>query len=81
MMMISSSSSGTTSSHQHFPEENSEFFYISTEVREALAGNVPIVALESAIITHGMPFPDNIDTAFRLETIIRENVRKNKGKS
>ncbi|ODM95199.1 Pseudouridine-5'-phosphate glycosidase [Orchesella cincta] len=69
-----SSSSLPSRSHHHSPGENSEFFHISPEVREALEGNVPVVALESAIITHGMPFPDNVDTAFRLERIIREYV-------
>ncbi|CAL8073510.1 unnamed protein product [Orchesella dallaii] len=60
-------------SHHHSLGENTEFFHISPEVRKAVEGNVPIVALESAIITHGMPFPDNVDTAFRLERIIREH--------
>jgi len=35
--------------------------------------NKPIVALESTIISHGMPYPDNIDTALELESIIRSN--------
>lgn len=57
------------------PGENCEdFFRISPEVRAALMENVPVVALESAIITHGMPYPDNIDTAFHLEAIIRKHV-------
>ncbi|XP_043283862.1 pseudouridine-metabolizing bifunctional protein C1861.05 [Venturia canescens] len=44
----------------------------SKEVQEAKKQNFPIVALESTIITHGMPFPDNLTTAVRVEEIIRE---------
>ncbi|CAB3248454.1 unnamed protein product [Arctia plantaginis] len=44
----------------------------SEEVRRAKAENKPIVALESTIITHGMPYPQNIDTALQVESIIRE---------
>lgn len=36
--------------------------------------NLPIVALESAIITHGMPYPDNLDTVLAVENIIRQKV-------
>ncbi|QDG76847.1 pseudouridine-5'-phosphate glycosidase [Labrenzia sp. PHM005] len=43
------------------------------EVREALAANRPLVALESTIITHGMPFPKNVETARQVEADIREN--------
>ncbi|WP_370252617.1 pseudouridine-5'-phosphate glycosidase [Nioella sp.] len=43
----------------------------SPEVAEALAQNAPVVALESTIITHGMPFPQNLDTARRVEAEIR----------
>ena len=41
---------------------------VSTEVAEALAGNQPVVALESTIITHGMPYPANLETALMLES-------------
>jgi pseudouridine-5'-phosphate glycosidase len=44
---------------------------ISHEVRDALAARRPVVALESTIITHGMPYPDNIATARSLECEIR----------
>ncbi|WVQ62816.1 uncharacterized protein L199_000965 [Kwoniella botswanensis] len=44
---------------------------ISEEVHDALATSKPIVALESAIITHGMPHPTNLNTASSVETIIR----------
>lgn len=43
----------------------------STEVADARASGAPIVALESTIITHGMPFPQNLETARRVEAEIR----------
>ena len=47
-------------------------FRISEEVLNALKNNAPIVALESTIITHGMPYPDNYKTAQSVEKIIRD---------
>ncbi|MFM7444857.1 MAG: pseudouridine-5'-phosphate glycosidase [Tabrizicola sp.] len=44
---------------------------LSPEVAEARAAGAPIVALESTIITHGMPFPQNVETARRVEAEIR----------
>ncbi|XP_072936003.1 uncharacterized protein [Epargyreus clarus] len=44
----------------------------SQEVRFAKENNKPIVALESTIITHGMPYPKNIETALEVEHIIRQ---------
>ena len=41
------------------------------EVREALADGRPVVALESTIITHGMPYPQNVETARAVEAIVR----------
>ncbi|MGI2032969.1 pseudouridine-5'-phosphate glycosidase [Rhizobium panacihumi] len=46
---------------------------LSPEVADTLASGGAIVALESTIITHGMPFPDNLATAFGVEEVIREN--------
>ena len=43
----------------------------STEVMAAMAADTPIVALESTIITHGMPYPQNIETARMIEAQIR----------
>lgn len=43
----------------------------SPEIAEARANDAPIVALESTIITHGMPYPQNLETAQRVETEIR----------
>lgn len=47
--------------------------HYSVEVAKALAGGGPIVALESTIITHGMPFPQNVETARLVESDVREN--------
>jgi len=44
----------------------------SKEVRAALTDGKPLVALESTIMTHGMPFPQNLETALSVESIIRE---------
>ena len=46
---------------------------IHPEVAEALAAGKPVVALESTIISHGMPYPQNVETALQVEKIIREN--------
>ena len=45
---------------------------ISTEVQQALKTGQPLVALESTIISHGMPYPQNLETAHAVEDIIRE---------
>lgn len=45
----------------------------SKEVQQALDNNQPIVALESTIISHGMPYPQNVETARIVEQIIRDN--------
>ena len=46
--------------------------HISTNVAKALADNRPVVALESTVIAHGLPHPTNLETAHRLESIVRE---------
>ena len=46
---------------------------ISAEVKEALEQGKPVVALESTIISHGMPYPQNVETAMNVEKLIREN--------
>lgn len=48
-------------------------FKFNQEVAEALQNKQPIVALESTVIAHGLPYPQNIETALRLENIVREN--------
>ncbi len=46
---------------------------ISSEVMNAIAKNEPVVALESTIISHGMPYPENVSTALLVEQTIRNN--------
>ena len=46
---------------------------IAPEVAQAVAEGRPVVALESTIISHGMPYPQNVETALNVEKIIREN--------
>lgn len=45
----------------------------SDEVKEALLNKLPVVALESTIISHGMPYPQNKETALEVENIVRAN--------
>ncbi len=45
---------------------------IAPEVQAALRENRPVVALESTIISHGMPYPENVETALNVEKIVRE---------
>ncbi len=44
---------------------------IHPEVQAALAAGKPVVALESTIVTHGMPHPRNLETAFAVEATVR----------
>ncbi|MBQ1741963.1 MAG: pseudouridine-5'-phosphate glycosidase, partial [Oscillospiraceae bacterium] len=46
---------------------------IAPEVEAALKAGKPVVALESTIISHGMPYPQNVETALNVEKILREN--------
>jgi pseudouridine-5'-phosphate glycosidase len=50
-----------------------EFLDISPEVKAALSAGRPVVALESTIISHGMPYPKNVETAMLVEKTIRDN--------
>ena len=50
-----------------------KYLDINPEVAQALAQGKPVVALESTIISHGMPYPQNVETALNVERIIREN--------
>lgn len=50
-----------------------EYLKISPEVQKALDEKRPVVALESTIISHGMPYPKNVETALKVEEIVREN--------
>jgi len=49
-----------------------KYLSVSPEVQEAIAAGKPVVALESTIISHGMPYPQNVETALQVEQIIRE---------
>ena len=50
-----------------------KYLDIAPEVQKALDEGRPVVALESTIISHGMPYPQNVETALNVEKIIREN--------
>jgi pseudouridylate synthase len=50
-----------------------QFFEYSNEVSQAILDRRPVLALESTLITHGLPFPKNIETALLVENITREN--------
>ena len=50
-----------------------KYLDINPEVQKALKDEKPVVALESTIISHGMPYPRNVETALNVENIVREN--------
>jgi len=50
-----------------------QYLDINPEVKKALDAGKAVVALESTIISHGMPYPRNVETALRVEEIVREN--------
>ena len=50
-----------------------QYLDVNPEVAQAIAEGRPVVALESTIISHGMPYPQNVETALNVERIIREN--------
>lgn len=50
-----------------------QYLSISPEVKAALEAGKPVVALESTIISHGMPYPQNVQTALRVEQTIRDH--------
>lgn len=52
---------------------DSTLLQVNDEVAAALAEGSPVVALESTIITHGMPYPANLETALGVEAVVREN--------
>ena len=53
--------------------ELNKYLKLSPEVAEALKAGKPVVALESTIISHGMPYPQNVETAYACERVCREN--------
>lgn len=52
---------------------NSDLLHILPEVQQALQEGKPVVALESTIISHGMPYPKNVETALAVENMVRSN--------
>lgn len=50
-----------------------KYLALNEEVTRAIQANQPVVALESTIISHGMPFPQNMETALKVEEIVRKN--------
>ena len=50
-----------------------KYLDVSPEVKAAIDAGKPVVALESTIISHGMPYPQNVETALNVERIVREN--------
>lgn len=62
-----------TAATSSFPVIPASKLVIKPEVKQALQAGLPIVALESTIITHGMEYPVNRDTALAVESIVREN--------
>ena len=50
-----------------------QFLEIDTTVQEALQKGLPVVALESTIISHGMPYPKNVETALAVEEVVRQH--------
>lgn len=50
-----------------------KYLDISKEVQNAIDNNLPVVALESTIISHGMPYPQNVETALLVEETVRKN--------
>ena len=49
------------------------FLDVNPEVAKAVAEGKPVVALESTIISHGMPYPQNVETALKVEQVLRDN--------
>ena len=48
-----------------------DWMVIESEVADAVASCRPVVALETTIVTHGMPYPENVETALEVEEIVR----------
>lgn len=57
---------------EQYRKMSADYLSVGEEVREALAADRPVVALESTIISHGMPYPRNLETAREVEAVVRE---------
>jgi len=55
------------------PAQLNNYLDIHPRIKQAIANNTPIVALESTIISHGMPYPQNVETALLVEQTVRAN--------
>jgi hypothetical protein len=53
---------------------SNKFFEVETSVQDAIAKGKPVVALESTIVAHGMPYPENLELAQEVERILRTKV-------
>ena len=53
--------------------ELNKYLDVAPEVKKAIEEGKPVVALESTIISHGMPYPKNVETALNVEKVIRDN--------
>ena len=53
--------------------EFNKYLDVAPEVKKAIEEGKPVVALESTIISHGMPYPKNVETALNVEKVIRDN--------
>lgn len=53
-------------------KSRAQYLQLGDEVRQALEEKRPVVALESTVIAHGLPYPTNLETAARMEAIVRE---------
>ena len=51
--------------------ELNKYLSITPEIKEALEAGKPVVALESTILSHGMPYPENVEFAHKVEEIVR----------
>jgi pseudouridine-5'-phosphate glycosidase len=59
--------------YRRFSTTFNRTFVLSPAVKEALEHQRPVVALESTIISHGMPYPQNLECARSLEKIIKDS--------
>lgn len=64
-----------------YSKQLSSLIDVNPEIRHALETNKSVVALESTIITHGMPYPQNIGTALEVENEVRKEVILNRPSS
>jgi len=69
-----SSTTTTTTTTTTAAPSIQNLLHVQDIVQEALKNDEPVVALESTIVAHGMPYPQNLETAKRVEAIVRSKV-------